>query len=173
MCKRSPTQVGNIRTIAGIPSSWRCPMTFCRGWPWTAETLCPSVIYIPQPAGSNSKSCTVRGSRVISGSESSWVGTLLILETGAGPALGTHAEDVGVKKCHVGKMQGTFGAGDRGRRQKCTARGSSSAGPMGRRVSVVSMIRPKVECVRRDPWFAVRKVSVLMAGGMPKAERPD
>lgn len=74
MCKRSPTQVGNIRTIAGIPSSWRCLMTFCRGWPWTAETLCPSVIYIPQPAGSNSRSCIVRGSRVISGSESSWVG---------------------------------------------------------------------------------------------------
>ena len=79
------------------------------------------------------------------------------------------AEDVGVKKCHVGKMQGTFVAGDKSaRHEDRAARGST-----GRRVSVVSMIRPIGECVRRDPWFAVRKVPVLMAGDTPKAERPD
>ena len=169
MCKRSPAQGRSTQRGDCRDSSWSCPMTFCGGWPsWAAAEIavfCGQLDPTQNPAPPGSSGTTWwRAHVAVHVSDSRDRCRSSSRDT---------AEDVGVKKCRVGKMQGTFVAGDRGRRQKCTARGSSSAGPMGRRVSVVSMIRPKAECVRRDPWFAVRKVSVLMAGGMPKAERPD
>ena len=174
MCKRSPTQVGKIRTIAGIPSSWSCPMTFCRGWPsWAAETLCPLSHLHSSANWIQFKILHRQGLRALPGGELTWRCTFLILETGAGPALGTRqrtwvSKSVMSGRCKAHLWQG-IGAGDKSaRHEDRAARGST-----GRRVSVVSMIRPIGECVRRDPWFAVRKVSVLMAGDMPKAERPD